>query len=112
MLTRWRCPECECEQEIELAPATSYTLAAYVSADECPLDQCLVDLQTETQTGVSLVCGGGVEGGDYGERGGGGCPGGGGGGGGCGARVRADRIVMPKIQSLPTILVIRNNSLV
>ncbi|KAK4288303.1 hypothetical protein Pmani_038661 [Petrolisthes manimaculis] len=103
-VARWRCPECECEQETELAPATSYTLAAYVSADECPLDQCLVDLQTETQTGVSLVCGGGVEGGDYRERGRG--------GGGCGARVKADRIVMPKIQSLPTVLVIRNNSLV
>ncbi|KAK3858760.1 hypothetical protein Pcinc_035072 [Petrolisthes cinctipes] len=45
-----------CEQETELAPATSY-----VSVDECLLHQCLVDLQTETQTRVSLGCGGGVE---------------------------------------------------
>lgn len=93
-LARWKCPECETEHESQLAPATSYTMAAYVSADECPLDQCLVDLQTETQTGVSLVCGSD-----------------GSGQGGCGARVKADRIVTPKIQNLPTILVIRNNSL-
>lgn len=70
-------------------------MAAYVSGDECPLDQCLVDLQTETQTGVSLICGSE----DSGL-------------GGCGARVKADRIVTPRIQTLPTILVIRNNSLV
>ena len=70
-------------------------MAAYVSGDECPLDQCLVDLQTETQTGVSLVCGSEDRAG----------------GGGCGAMVKADRIVTPKIQTLPTILVIRNNSL-
>lgn len=94
-LFRWKCPLCEKEHESQLAPATSYTMAAYVSGDECPLDQCLVDLQTETQTGVSLVCGSP----DIGL-------------GGCGARVKADRIVTPKIQTLPTILVIRNNSLV
>lgn len=93
-LARWKCPTCETEHESHLAPATSYTMAAYVSGDECPLDQCLVDLQTETQTGVSLVCGSDSN-----------SP------GGCGARVKADRIVTPKIQTLPTILVIRNNSL-
>ncbi|XP_042221252.1 uncharacterized protein LOC121865766 [Homarus americanus] len=91
---RWKCPVCETEHESHLAPATAYTMAAYVSGDECPLDQCLVDLQTETQTGVSLVCG--TESSGH---------------GGCGARVKADRIVTPKIQNLPTILVIRNNSL-
>ncbi|XP_050722086.1 uncharacterized protein LOC127001509 isoform X3 [Eriocheir sinensis] len=94
-IARWKCPVCEREHESQLAPATSYTMAAYVSGDECPLDQCLVDLQTETQTGVSLICGSH----DSGL-------------GGCGARVKADRIVTPKIQTLPTILVIRNNSLV
>ncbi|XP_045101767.1 ubiquitin carboxyl-terminal hydrolase 48-like isoform X1 [Portunus trituberculatus] len=93
-IARWKCPACEREHENQLAPATSYTMAAYVSGDECPLDQCLVDLQTETQTGVSLVCGSE----DWGI-------------GGCGARVKADRIVTPKIQMLPAILVIRNNSL-
>lgn len=69
-------------------------MAAYVSADECPLDQCLVDLQTETQTGVSIVCGAD----DTGQ-------------GGCGSKVKVDRIVTPKIQTLPSVLVIRNNSL-
>nr|XP_045624248.1 ubiquitin carboxyl-terminal hydrolase 48-like isoform X1 [Procambarus clarkii]XP_045624249.1 ubiquitin carboxyl-terminal hydrolase 48-like isoform X1 [Procambarus clarkii] len=93
-LARWKCPVCETEHENHLAPATSYTMAAYVSGDECPLDQCLVDLQTETQTGVSLVCGS-----DSTST------------GGCGARVKADRIVTPKIQNLPAVLVIRNNSL-
>lgn len=93
-LARWKCPVCKIDHESQLAPATSYTMAAYVSADECPLDQCLVDLQTETQTGVSLICGSESSG-----------------SGGCGAQVKVDRVVTPKIQGLPTILVIRNNSL-
>ncbi|XP_076052912.1 ubiquitin carboxyl-terminal hydrolase 48-like [Oratosquilla oratoria] len=94
-LARWKCPNCETEHEIHLPPATFYTVGAYVSGDECPLDQCLMDLQTETQTGVSLVCGAGA-----------------GAQGGCGAKIKTDRIVTPKIQNLPRILVIRNNSLV
>ncbi|XP_064084819.1 ubiquitin carboxyl-terminal hydrolase 48-like isoform X2 [Macrobrachium nipponense] len=93
-IARWHCPNCETDHENQLSPATSYTVAAYVSAEECPLDQCLVDLQSGTQTGVSLVCGSD----SHGQ-------------GGCGAQVKVDRIVTPKIQTLPTVLVIRNNSL-
>ncbi|XP_068227208.1 ubiquitin carboxyl-terminal hydrolase 48-like isoform X3 [Palaemon carinicauda] len=93
-IARWRCPNCDTDHENQLSPATSYTVAAYVSAEECPLDQCLVDLQSGTQTGVSLICGSD----SHGQ-------------GGCGAQVKVDRIVTPKIQTLPTVLVIRNNSL-
>lgn len=63
-------------------------MAAYVSGDECPLDQCILDLQTETQTGVSLTCEDG-----------------------CGETVNVDRVVKPQILNLPSLLIIRNNSL-
>ncbi|CAL4130396.1 unnamed protein product [Meganyctiphanes norvegica] len=56
-VARWTCPECFCEHETRLPPSTTYNIAAYISGDECPLDHCLMDLQQETQTGVSQVCG-------------------------------------------------------
>lgn len=34
-------------------------MGAYISADQAPLQQCLMDLQAETQTGVVMECGGG-----------------------------------------------------
>lgn len=88
---RWKCSACQKEHIRQLPPDTCYMMAAYVSADECPLDQCILDLQTETQTGVSLVCA------DE---------------GGCGATVKVDRVVTPQIMDLPSLLIIRNNSLV
>ena len=90
----WRCPTCNIVHSRHMTPVRSYTMAAYVGSEECPLDQCLLDLQTETQTGVTLLCGG--EEGSF---------------GGCGSSVTVERIVKPKIENLPSFLIIRNNSL-
>ena len=76
-----------------MSPMHSYMLGAYVSCEECPLDQCLLDLNADTQTGVTLTCGGGDT------------------VAGCGSSVKVDRIVTPKIDTLPSFLIIRNNSL-
>ncbi|KAF2360325.1 Peptidase C19 ubiquitin carboxyl-terminal hydrolase [Trinorchestia longiramus] len=103
-VARWQCSKCSRLHEYELAPASSYTMGAYISADQAPLQQCLMDLQAETQTGVLMVCGGGGGGrcskdGEEKEE-------------GCGAGVKVDRVVTPKLGSLPTYLIIRNNSLI
>ncbi|RXG51354.1 Ubiquitin carboxyl-terminal hydrolase 48 [Armadillidium vulgare] len=85
----WTCSSCQKKHFRQLNPDTCYTMAAYVSGDECPLDQCILDLQTETQTGVSLTCEDG-----------------------CGETVNVDRVVKPQILNLPSLLIIRNNSLI
>ncbi|XP_018017655.1 ubiquitin carboxyl-terminal hydrolase 48 [Hyalella azteca] len=99
-LARWQCSKCSRVHEYELSPASSFTMGAYISADQAPLQQCLMDLQAETQTGVLMVCGGSDSGSLNASL------------SGCGSTVKVDRVVTPKLRSLPAYLIIRNNSLV
>jgi len=55
-MCRWQCSSCSIVHEYEMAPASCYTMGAYISADQTPLSQCLVDLQVMTSFSTDGTC--------------------------------------------------------